>query len=133
MLLLNGIWFSVVSQTIYEKYGGFKTISRIVMSFYEMALDSDGIGVHFEDIDMPRLIDHQTKFVSSLVGGPASFSDERIEAVHRHLKISHDDFDEMAELFGEALAMHGMSEADIQIALSAIEGKRAIIVARDAA
>lgn len=122
-----------VSQTIYDKYGGFKTISRVVMSFYEMALDSDEIGVYFEEIDMPRLIDHQTKFVSSLVGGPASFSDERIEAVHRHLNISHDHFDEMAELFGQALADHGMSDEDVKVALRAIESKRLIIVAKNAA
>lgn len=122
-----------MSQTLYEKYGGFKTISRVVMSFYEMALESDEIGDYFEDIDMPRLIDHQTKFVSSLIGGPAAFSDERIETVHRHLNITHDDFDAMADLFGEALEMHGMSERDVKIALGAIEGKRSIIVARDAA
>ncbi|SHE70985.1 hemoglobin [Ruegeria intermedia] len=120
-------------QTIYEKYGGFKTISRIVMSFYEMALESDEIGDYFEDIDMPRLIDHQTKFVSSLVGGPASFSDDRIEAVHRHLGISHSDFDAMAALFGQALTMHGMSDEDVEAALAAIEGKRGIIVARNVA
>ncbi|WP_170788595.1 group I truncated hemoglobin [Ruegeria lacuscaerulensis] len=122
-----------MSQSIYDRYGGFKTISRIVMTFYEMALDSDQIGGHFEDIDMPRLIDHQTKFVSSLVGGPASFSDDRIEAVHRHLNITHEDFDEMADLFGEALAQHGMEDAHIKIALGAIESKRAIIVTRSAA
>ncbi|KIC44249.1 MAG: group 1 truncated hemoglobin [Ruegeria sp.] len=122
-----------MSQTIYEKYGGFKTISRIVMTFYEMALESDEIGFHFEDIDLPRLIDHQTKFVSSLVGGPAAFSDDRIEAVHRNLNISHAHFDEMAALFSEALEMHGMAVHDIEVALSAIESKRSIIVARDAA
>ncbi|WP_377188256.1 group I truncated hemoglobin [Ruegeria meonggei] len=120
-------------QSIYDRYGGFKIISRVVMTFYEMALDSDQIGGHFEDIDMPRLIDHQTKFVSSLVGGPASFTDDRIEAVHRHLKISHADFDEMADLFGEALAAHGMEDQHIKVALRAIESKRAIIVFRDAA
>ena len=103
------------------------------MTFYEMALDSDDIGHYFEDIDMPRLIDHQTKFVSSLIGGPASFSDDRIEAVHRHLSISHDEFDVMAKLFGEALSAHGMSDQDIKTALAAIEGKRSIIVARNAA
>lgn len=122
-----------MSQTVYEKYGGFKTISRVVMLFYEMALDSDEIGHFFEEIDMPRLIDHQTKFVSSLIGGPASFSDDRIEAVHRHLNISHDHFDEMAALFGEALAEHGVSERDVKLALAAIEGKRSIIVARNVA
>ncbi|WP_247744096.1 group 1 truncated hemoglobin [Ruegeria sp. R14_0] len=122
-----------VGQTIYERYGGFKTISRVVMTFYEMALDSEQIGGHFEDIDMPRLIDHQTKFVSSLVGGPASFSDDRIEAVHRHLNISHEDFDEMAALFSEALSLHGMEDSHIKVALDAIESKRSIIVARDAA
>jgi hemoglobin len=53
--------------------------------------------------------------------------------VHRHLGISHDHFDVMAELFGEALEMHGMSERDIKTALGAIEGKRSIIVSRDAA
>lgn len=133
MLSLIITRFYVVSQTLYEKYGGFKTISRVVMTFYEMALESDEIGDYFDDIDLPRLIDHQTKFVSSLVGGPASFSDDRIEAVHRNLNISHSDFDEMATLFGEALALHGMSEADIEVALAAIEGKRSIIVARNAA
>nr|WP_217359396.1 group 1 truncated hemoglobin [Ruegeria arenilitoris] len=132
MFLVNA-WVCGVGQTIYERYGGFKTISRIVMTFYEMALESDQIGGHFEDIEMPRLIDHQTKFVSSLVGGPASFSDDRIEAVHRNLNISHADFDEMAELFAEALSMHGMRDDHIKIALQAIESKRAIIVARDAA
>ncbi|MGI9367791.1 MAG: group I truncated hemoglobin [Ruegeria sp.] len=122
-----------MSQTIYEKYGGFKAISRVVMTFYELALDSDQIGEYFADIDLPRLVDHQTKFIASLVGGPASFSDDRIEVVHRSLNISHADFDEMGNLLAEALAMHGMSETDIKIALTAIEGKRGIIVARNVA
>ncbi|WP_424830703.1 group I truncated hemoglobin [Ruegeria sp.] len=122
-----------MSQTIYEKYGGFKTISRIVMHFYDLALDSEQIGDHFDDIEMPRLIDHQTKFVSSLVGGPASFSDDRIETVHRHLNITHEDFDEMGALLTEALAHHGMADADIEIVMDAIESKRSIIVARTAA
>ncbi|MBY6065492.1 group 1 truncated hemoglobin [Leisingera aquaemixtae] len=120
-------------QTIYEKYGGFSAISRVVMTFYELALDSDQIGDYFADVDMARLIDHQTKFISSLLGGPASFSDDRLEAVHRALGISHEDFDEMGTLLKEALEQHGLSEPDIRTTLSAIESKRSIIVTRDAA
>ncbi|WP_027258812.1 group I truncated hemoglobin [Leisingera aquimarina] len=120
-------------QTIYEKYGGFSAISRVVMTFYEMALDSDQIGDYFAEVDMARLIDHQTKFISSLLGGPASFSDERLETVHRALAITHDDFDEMGALLKDALEQHGLSEPDVRATLAAIESKRNVIVHRDAA
>ena len=46
-----------MARSLFEKYGGFKTVSKIVMDFYEMALDSDQIGDYFENIDMGRLID----------------------------------------------------------------------------
>lgn len=103
------------------------------MTFYEMVLDSDQIGDHFDNIDMARLIDHQTKFIASLMGGPASISDDRLEAVHRHLKISHADFDEVITILSEALSEHRISKDDILLTLAAVEGKRSIIVAREAA
>jgi hypothetical protein len=46
--------------TMFERYGGFATVSKVVMAFYDKALDSDVIGVYFENVDMPALIDHQT-------------------------------------------------------------------------
>ena len=115
--------------SIYDKYGGFKTVSRVVMTFYEMALDSDQIGDHFEDVDMARLIDHQTKFISSLLGGPAAFGDDRLHQVHAHLDISDPDFDELGVLLGDAMRAHGMEQPDIDTALVAVEAKRHIIVA----
>lgn len=120
-------------QSLYEKYGGFSAISRVVMTFYELALESDQIGDYFADVDMARLIDHQTKFISSLLGGPASFSDERLAAVHRPLAISNQDFDEMAALLREALEQHGLEAQDVRTSLGAIEAKRSIIVTRPAA
>ena len=114
--------------SLYEKYGGFKTVSRVVMTFYEMALDSDQIGDHFEGVDMARLIDHQTKFVASLLGGPASFGDDRLQHVHSHLEITDADFDEMAALLAEALEEHGMASSDVATAVAAVEAKRGIIV-----
>ena len=122
-----------MASSLFEKYGGFKTVSRIVLTFYDYALDSDQIGGHFEDVDMARLIDHQTKFVSSLLGGPASFSDERLAQVHAHLGISHTDFDEARDLLAEALEEHGMVPEDVKTVIAAIESKRPLIVARAAA
>ncbi|WP_109464899.1 group I truncated hemoglobin [Albibacillus kandeliae] len=122
-----------MSRTLFEKYGGFKSISRIVLTFYEMVLDSERIGDHFENVDMARLIDHQTKFIASLMGGPASFSDERLEQVHRHLGIDDGDFDEVEALLAEALEEHGVSAEDIRVIGAVIETKRSLIVARRAA
>ncbi len=122
-----------MSQSLYEKYGGFKTVSRIVIAFYEQVLDSDLVGHHFEDVDLHRLVDHQTKFISSILGGPVAFGDERLEAVHRNLKITHADFDEIENLLEQSLQRHGMEDNDIRETLSVIESKRNIIVARPAA
>lgn len=117
--------------TLYEKYGGFKSVSRVVMRFYEYALDSDQIGDHFENVDMAKLIDHQTKFISYLLGGPASISDDRLKQVHAHLGISHRDFDEAVTLLGDSLGEHGFSEPDIGKVVEAIETKRTLVVTRD--
>ena len=41
--------------TIFERYGGFSKVSRIVMSFYEKMLDSPATSPYFTNIDMKRL------------------------------------------------------------------------------
>lgn len=117
-----------MAKTLFEKYGGFKSVSRIVMSFYEKALDSDQIGDYFENIDMPRLIDHQTKFISTIMGGPASYTDDRLRKTHEHLKLSHADFDEMANLLRETLVEHGMERADVDHVIREVEARRGPII-----
>ena len=114
----------------FEKYGGFAAVSRVVMTFYELVLDSEEVGHHFDDIDMPRLIDHQTKFISSLMGGPMAMTDDRLRAVHQNVPITDADFDEIGRLLGQAMGEHGMSETDVSQVLAAVEGKRSLIVNR---
>lgn len=122
-----------MSQTLFAKYGGFATVSRIVLAFYEKALDSDQIGGFFEDVDMKRLIDHQTKFVSSLMGGPASYTDERLRQMHARLSIGDADFDEMRDLLSQTLAEHAIEPADRQAVIAGVEARRGAIVSRIAA
>lgn len=119
-----------MSRTLFQKYGGFATVSRIVLSFYDRVLDSDQIGHFFEDIDMKRLVDHQTKFIASLLGGPASFTNERLHQMHAHLDIGNADFDEMARLLDESLAEHGFEAADREQVIGEIEARRSVIVTR---
>jgi len=74
-----------MAQSMFERYGGFSVVSRIVSSFYDRVLDSDNLAPYFEGTDMRRQIDHQSKFISSLMGGPASYSNDQLERSHERL------------------------------------------------
>ena len=121
-----------MSQSLFQKYGGFAAISRVVLTFYDKALDSDQIGEFFEDIDMKRLVDHQTKFISSLLGGPASFANDRLQQLHSRFDISNQDMDEMAKLLAESLDEHGFDPADRDTVIHEIEARRGYIVTQGA-
>ena len=95
-----------MSSSLFQKYGGFAKVSRIVLTFYEKVLDSDQIGDFFDGIDMSRLVDHQTKFIASLLGGPASYTDERLRQLHAHLGITDSDMDEMARFLSALSSLH---------------------------
>lgn len=117
-----------MDETLYQKYGGFGAISRVVMDFYDRLLDSESVGDYFENVDMKRLIDHQTKFIAYLLGGPADYTGERLEQLHGHLKIGGADFDEMKAILEATLRDHGFEEGDCSTVMNAIEGHRSLIV-----
>ena len=119
---------NAVEQTLFDKYGGFSTVSRIVMRLYDRLLDDDDVGPFFDDVDMARLIDHQTKFVSSLMGGPASFSDRHIAGAHRHLTIENSHFDRLKELVRETLEEFSLEEQDIEAVLAEYEARRGLLI-----
>ena len=58
------------AETMFERYGGFARVSRVVSSFYERVLESPSLAPYFAGIDMRRQIDHQTKFIASIRAGP---------------------------------------------------------------
>ncbi|MGD2026802.1 MAG: group 1 truncated hemoglobin [Anaerolineales bacterium] len=102
-----------MARTIFDRYGGFRKISRIVISFYEKMTTSPLTKRYFENINMKRLIDHQTKFISSMMGGPASYTNEHLERVHAHLGITEEAFSEAVDLLTETLEDHAFDDADV--------------------
>ena len=81
-----------MSANLFKKYGGFSNISKIVIAFYRRAMDSDNLGPYFENVDMAGLIDHQTKFISSRMGGPTSYSDDALCRIHAPHQINKEPF-----------------------------------------
>lgn len=123
----------MAAESMFERYGGFARVSRIVSSFYDRVLDSPLLVPYFTDIDMRRLIDHQTKFIAAVMGGPASYTREHLERVHARLGITDDAFDEMTLLLRETLEDFDLDESDIASIYTEVVSHRSVIVRRPAA
>lgn len=117
-----------MSATMFDRYGGFASVSKIVMAFYDRVLDSDIVGFYFEDTDMRALIDHQTKFISSLMGGPASYSNDVLRRVHAGLDIDRRAFDEVVALLIETLEDFEIDPDDVDEIRQAMESRAPLIV-----
>jgi hemoglobin len=115
--------------TIYERNGGFPAIRKLVTDFYAEVLDSSVLAHHFEEVDMPRLMDHQTRFIAYLTGGPAtSYSDDHLARVHRNRGITHEEFDVMVEILTEAMDDHDFEDDDIAAVERELRRRESLIV-----
>ena len=47
-----------MATTLFERYGGFAAVSKVVLAFYDRVLDDEQVGPYFDDVDLPKLIDH---------------------------------------------------------------------------
>ena len=78
---------------------------------------------------MEKLVEHQSMFLASILGGPASYSDDELRAVHRHLEIKQDAFDCMLILLRDSLQQEGLSATNTEVVLEEFDGRRASIIA----
>jgi hemoglobin len=115
-------------ETMFERYGGFAFVTRFVLSFYDRVLASAGLARFFADTDMARLVEHQAKFISSVMGGPASYSDAKLREAHAHLQIDDRAFDEMIGLLRVTLADFKIADADVKTIIADLDARRRDIV-----
>ena len=110
--------------SIFHRLGGFAAVSRIVSDFYGRATSDTILAPFFAGIDMATQIDHQTRFVSSLMGGPASYTNEHLQRVHERLHIDEKTFEHMIALFRETLEDHDLDETDIGTIMADMTARR---------
>ena len=118
-----------MTRSILDRHGGFPFLSRVVMAFYDKALDSDVLAPFFEDVDMRRLIDHQTKFVAFLMGGPASYTNEHLAHAHARLHIDRPAFDEMIAVMRETLEDFEMDDGDVATVVHELRSRAPWVIA----
>jgi hemoglobin len=118
-----------MTRSILDQYGGFPFLSRVVMAFYDRVLDSDVLAPFFEDVDMRRLIDHQTKFMAFVMGGPASYTNDHLAHVHAQLGIDRPAFDEMISTMRDTLEEFDMDDGDVATVLNELRIRAPWIIA----
>jgi hemoglobin len=119
-----------MARSMFERYGGFAKINRIVMSFYDKMTTSPITKKYFENTNMRKLIDHQTKFVASMMGGPTSFTNEHLARVHARLGITNTAFDEAVDLLTETLEDFDVEDVDVKTVENEVMSRKIHIVTK---
>jgi hemoglobin len=120
----------IMKRSIFERYGGFAQVSRVVTAFYDKMLDSPVTAPYFAEIDMRRMIDHQTRFIASIMGGPASYTNDHLERVHARHNISETAFGETVTLLRETLEELNYEDEDIHAIVDQVMACKNFVVGR---
>lgn len=115
--------------SLYDRLGGREGIGTVVDEFYDRILDDDRITGLFEDIDMGRLWNHQTLFISSVAGGPVEYTGREIQSAHDDLGTTGDDFGIVAVHLEDTFGDAGVEEGDIERVMGEIADLKADVVA----
>ncbi len=118
-----------MAMTVYQRCGGFPEVRRIVMAFQAKVMASDRLQHYFASSNLRTLIEHQTGFLAWVMGGPASYSDERLRRVHQRLNITREDFTELTSLLRESLEEFGLDAQDIYHVCREFRRRESCIVA----
>ena len=120
-----------MSKSLYDQLGGFSVVRKLVSDFYDRVLKEEDLAPFFKDTDMADLIDHQTKFWTTLLGGPASYTDEQLRKIHT-MGIQDHHFDLVVDLAVETLEDHDIDAQHIGDISEQLRGYRSsIVVAKD--
>ena len=116
--------------TMLARYGGLPVVARIVLGFYDRVLSSDDLKSYFAGADMRRLVDHQARFIASLMGGPASYTSEYLRDVHAHLDIDAPAFEAMMGLLEDSLREARFAAADVEAIMAEMRARAPYVVTR---
>ncbi len=118
--------------SLYDKYGGFATINSIVTDFYDNLLENNDVAHFFENVSLERLIDHQTKFLCQVLGGPSEYTGKELSAAHQNMNISDADFGTVATILKQTLEDAGVEPEDLDTIIGIVASTKDQIVTKAA-
>jgi hemoglobin len=83
--------------SIYEKIGGEPAVDAAVDIFYRKVLSDDRISHFFESTDMAKMAQSQKAFLTLAFGGPNSYTGKDMREAHKHMNLTEEHFNAVAE------------------------------------
>ena len=109
-----------MSETLFQKYGGKKTVSQIVINFYQKLMADENLKKFFTNSDMKVLISHKTNFISQALGGPKEYTGLDMKTAHQGMKISQEDFNGVAGHLKKTLEELNVESQDVDTIIGVV-------------
>ncbi len=107
-------------KSLYEKFGGETGIAAVVDTFYDYMMKDDDVNHFFSETNMKKQRQHQTNFISFVLGGPKKYDGKNMREAHAHLKLTDKEFNIVAKHLTEALKFHGVGDDDISAVMKVV-------------
>ena len=117
-----------MSDTIWERYGGYGFVAKAVDDFYARVLLSRDLAPYFVNINMEKLVEHQIETIGAVMGGPYDLDIEVLRRSHARLKIKLAHFREIAAILSLTLEDNGLTAADRDALMAVVASTRDAIV-----
>lgn len=112
---------------MFDRYN-LQAISIIVDDFYRRILASENLSPYFQGVDMDKLREHQTEFISHVMGGPVTYTGRSLAKAHSRLSINEKDFLEVAQILEQTLLDNGVLPSDVSEIMKLVGGQKKDIV-----
>jgi hemoglobin len=98
-------------KTLYDLVGGDAKVRAILASLYDRLFEDRMVGFLFEGKDKERIVELQTAFTCSFLGGPQRYEGKPLPEAHASLPLLPGHFDRRHWLLEQVLREHGVPEA----------------------
>ncbi len=110
-----------IAATLYERLGGHTAIETLVEEFYGRVLSDPQLKRYFAKTDMNRQRQHQVRFLSMALGGPAPSSGQSTGGPHEQLAMTGEHLNRLAVQLANTLRWAGVGQDGIDEVLTTIE------------